>query len=124
MLNLFTYLAYLTVSAYITLAVGRTLNKNGSVFLTSHLGGNQRLATAINNLLLIGYYLINTGYVLLVLNLNSKVRIEELNELIYFLSLNLGLVSLMLGAMHMIIFYVIANWKPANIITVIEEPQQ
>lgn len=123
MLNLFAYLAYLTVSVYITLVVGRTLNQNGLVFLTNQLAGNKPLAIAINNLLLIGYYLINSGYVLLVLNANS-LNIDELNQLIYFLSLNIGLVSFMLGLMHMVIFYVITRWKPANIVTVIEEPQQ
>jgi hypothetical protein len=121
MLNTLTYLIYLVISAYITLWVGRTLNQNGLVFLTNHLGGNQRLATAINNLLLIGYYLINTGYILLVLNMNTAVDLDDLKALIHFLSLNLGLVTLMLGAMHMVIFYVLANWKPINIITAIEE---
>ncbi len=121
MLNTLTYLIYLVISAYITLSVGRALNQNGFVFLTNHLGGNQRLATAINNLLPIGYYLINTGYILLVLNLNTAIEVDELKSMIQFLSLNLGLVTLMLGAMHMIIFYVLANWKPTNVITTIEE---
>ena len=31
---------------------------------------------------------------------------------LYFLTRNLGLVTLMLGAMHMILLYVLANWKP------------
>ncbi len=120
MLNTLTYLIYLAISAYITLCVGKALNQNGLVFLTNHLGGNQRLATAINNLLLIGYYLINTGYILLVLNLNTAIEVNDLQSMIQFLSLNLGLVTLMLGAMHMIIFYVLANWKPTNVITTIE----
>ena len=114
MLNAITYLIYLTISGYITLSVGKTLNSNGLVFLTNHLDNNIRLATAINNLLLIGYYLINTGYILLVLNLNIHDEIDNLGAQIRFLSLNLGLVTLMLGAMHMIIFYVLANWKPQN----------
>jgi len=121
MLNTFTYLIYLAISAYITLSVGKALNQNGLVFLTNHLGGNQRLATAINNLLLIGYYLINTGYILLVLNLNTATEVDDLKIMIQFLSQNLGLVTLMLGAMHMIIFYVLANWKPTNVITTVEE---
>lgn len=121
MLNVLTYLIYLIISAYITLSVGRTLNRNGLAFLTNHLGGNLRLATAINNLLLIGYYLINTGYILLVLNLNTEVDVDDLAALINFLSRNLGLVTLMLGAMHLIIFYVLANWKPVNIITTVGE---
>ena len=121
MLILLTYIIYLVISGYITLSVGKTLHRNGLVFLSNHLGGNIRLATAINNLLIIGYYLINTGYILLVLNLNTQDEIDDLAGLINFLSRNLGLVTLMLGAMHLIIFYVLANWKPVNIITGIEE---
>jgi hypothetical protein len=111
MLNTLTYLIYLTISGYITLAVGRTLNQHGLVFL----------ATAINSMLLIGYYLINTGYILLVLNLNSSMAVNELGSMLHFLSLNLGLVTLMLGIMHMVIFYVLANWKPTNVITTVAE---
>lgn len=121
MLNTFTYLAYLIVSAYITLGVGRSLHRHGLVFLTNHLEGNHRLAEAINGLLLIGYYLVNAGYILLVLNWNTHSDIDDLNDLIRFLSMKLGLVTLMLGAMHMMIFYVLANWKPVNIVTSIEE---
>jgi hypothetical protein len=121
MLNTLTYLIYLIISGYITLAVGRTLNQHGLMFLTNHLGGNKRLATAINSMLLIGYYLINTGYILLVLNLNSSMAVNELGSMLHFLSLNLGLVTLMLGIMHMVIFYVLANWKPTNVITTVAE---
>lgn len=121
MLNTFTYLAYLIISAYITLGVGRSLNRHGLVFLDNHLEGNRRLAEAINGLLLIGYYLVNAGYILLVLNWNTQSNIDDLNDLIRFLSMKLGLVTLMLGAMHMVIFYVLAHWKPVNIVTPIKE---
>jgi hypothetical protein len=121
MLTALTYLIYLIISGYITLSVGKTLNTNGLVFLTNHLNNNRRLANAINSLLLIGYYLINTGYILLVLNLNTTSDIDTLKDQIHFLSLNLGLVTLMLGAMHMIIFYVLANWKPENASAVVGE---
>ncbi len=67
-------------------------------------------------MLLIGFYLVNIGYILLVLNLNSAESMGELGFMIYFLSINVGLVTLMLGAMHLIIFYVLANWKPVSFI--------
>ncbi len=120
MLNVLAYLIYLAISAYITLAVGKALNQHGLVFLTNHLSGNHRLATAINSLLLIGYYLINTGYILLVLTL-SAMSVDDIGIMIKFLSFNLGLVSLMLGIMHAVIFYVLTNWKPTNVITTVAE---
>lgn len=113
MLNLAIYCFYLAVSLLITIHIGKLLSQNGLVFLTHQLDGNKSLALTINNLLLIGYYLINIGYILLVLNLGaSSMANGELNGQIYFLTRNLGLVTLMLGAMHMILLYVLANWNP------------
>ena len=118
MLNLITYCFYLAISLLLTIHIGKLLNQNGLVFLTNHLGGNASLAAAINNLLLIGYYLINIGYILLVLNLGaSAISSGELTGQLYFLTRNLGLVILMLGAMHMILLYVLANWNPSTQVT-------
>ncbi len=118
MLNLITYIAYLIISLLITFRVGALLSQNGAVFLTNQTHGNERLALAINNLLLIGYYLINIGYILLVLNLNDFTLYENtpgIDNQLYFLTRNLGLVTLMLGAMHMLLLYVLANWHPTKI---------
>ena len=117
MVNVITYLIYLAISLTATWQLGRRLNQSGLVFLTHQLNGEQSLARAINNLLLIGFYLINVGYILLVINLNgfglvrSEVAIDLSNE-IYFLTRNIGLVVLMLGGMHMMLLYVLAHWHP------------
>lgn len=121
MLTTGTYLIYLLLSIGITINVGKQLSTNGLIFLVHHLKDNQELANAINKLLLIGFYLINIGYILLVLNLNlgispgfvfAAASVDSLNTLIRFLSINLGLVLLMLGTMHLLLFYVISQWKP------------
>lgn len=118
MLNLVIYCFYLAISLLITIHIGKLLNQNGLVFLTNQLAGNKPLALAINNLLLIGYYLINIGYILLVLNVGTSAMSDgELNGQLYFLTRNLGLVTLMLGAMHMILLYVLANWNPTVLFT-------
>ncbi len=122
MLNLVTYSFYLAISLLITFRVGALLNHYGLVFLTNQLDGNHRLALALNNLLLIGYYLINIGYILLVLNFGGGDLLDGgLDSQLRFLTRNLGLVTLMLGAMHMILMYVLANWHP--VITFNEEEQ-
>lgn len=113
MLNLAVYCFYLAISLLLTIHIGKLLNQNGLVFLTHQLAGDKALALTINNLLLIGYYLINIGYILLVLNLGASAMTKgELTGQIYFLTRSLGLVTLMLGAMHMILLYVLANWNP------------
>ena len=59
----FTYLAYIFVSLGITIWVGRTLNRNGRIFLLENYADKPQLADAINQMLLVGFYLINIGYI-------------------------------------------------------------
>ncbi|WP_431211927.1 hypothetical protein ACQ86N_40105 [Puia sp. P3] len=55
------YSAYLVIIVLLTVWVARTLFRNGKVFLIDIFHGNEELARAVNNLLLVGFYLINKG---------------------------------------------------------------
>ena len=68
-----TYLLYLAISIALTVWVGRTLFKNGRVFLVDVFHGNESLADSVNHLLVVGFYLINFGYVSLALKLGYDV---------------------------------------------------
>ena len=93
-----TYLIYLAVSIALTIWVGRTLHKNGRVFLVDVFHGNEALADSVNHLLVVGFYLINFGYVSLALKLGYVVTTAE--QSIEALSVKVGLVLLVLGGMH------------------------
>ena len=93
-----TYLAYLAISIILTVWVGHTLHKNGRPFLVHAFDGNALLADSINNLLLVGFYLVNFGFVSIALKTNSQV--SNLQESIELLSIKEGLVLLVLGGMH------------------------
>ncbi len=58
-----TYCLYLFITICLTIWVARTLFKNGKVFLIDIFHGNKELADSVNNLLLVGFYLVNLGYV-------------------------------------------------------------
>ena len=62
-----TYAFYIAASLAITVWVGRTLNRNGRVFLVENFEGREALANSINHLLLVGFYLVNLGFVSLAL---------------------------------------------------------
>ena len=62
-----TYIAYLLISVALTIWVARTLHKNGRIFLVDSLLGNEPLADSVNHLLVVGFYLINIGFVTLAL---------------------------------------------------------
>lgn len=93
-----TYLAYLAISIALTVWVAQTLHKNGRVFLVDVFHGNEALADSVNHLLIVGFYLINFGYISLALKIgidvaNTRAAIEELSS-------KIGIVLLVLGAMH------------------------
>ena len=93
-----TYLLYLAISIALTIWVGRTLYKNGRVFLVDVFHGNEALADSVNHLLVVGFYLINFGYVSLALKLGYDVATAR--EGIEALSVKVGMVLLVLGGMH------------------------
>jgi hypothetical protein len=93
-----SYLAYLAISIAVTIWVARTLHKNGRVFLVDAFRGNEPLADSVNHLLVVGFYLINAGYVSLALKFG--IRPSETPEAFEALSKKIGCVLLILGAMH------------------------
>jgi hypothetical protein len=103
-----TYLVYLGISIALTIWVARTLSTNGRVFLIDSFASDERLADSINHLLVVGFYLINLGYVALALKLGEKPVTTQ--GAIEFLSTKVGLVLLVLGAMHFFNVFVIAKW--------------
>jgi hypothetical protein len=92
------YVIYLAASVALTIWVARTLHKNGRVFLVQAFHGNETMADSVNHLLVVGFYLINVGYIALALKYGAKPT--SVQESFEFLSTKLGLVLLVLGAMH------------------------
>lgn len=93
-----TYALYLTLSIGITIWVARTLSKNGVVFLVQCFGHNEQIARSTNHLLVVGFYLVNIGFITLTLSLGTEPT--TLPEAIRFLSSKVGLAVLVLGGMH------------------------
>ena len=92
------YSIYLVISIALTVWVARTLSKNGLIFLVDSFLSNRELANSVNHLLVVGFYLINFGYVLLALS--TPTRPNSVQAVIELLSNKLGIVMLVLGAMH------------------------
>jgi hypothetical protein len=92
------YLAYLVISIALTVWVARTLSRNGIVFLIECFGHDELLARSTNHLLVVGFYLVNLGWILLTLRFGSEP--QNLAEVLEFLSGKVGLVIVVLGAMH------------------------
>jgi hypothetical protein len=102
------YVLYLAISIGITIWVARTLSHNGEVFLVRCFGHDERLAKSTNHLLVVGFYLVNIGFITLTLSLGSEPQTWP--EAIRFLSSKVGLAVLVLGGMHFFNMSAIAHF--------------
>ena len=94
----YTYGVYLLISAVVTIWVARTLHSRGRLFLVKSFQGDGTLADSVNDLLVVGFYLLNFAYVALALKYGEKPI--DLQGAIEFLATKIGLVLVILGAMH------------------------
>jgi len=97
--TVWTYAVYLVISIAATIWVAQTLHKHGRTFLVDAFAGNEKLADSVNHLLVVGFYLVNFGYVAIVLRYGTKPN--DLQEAIEFVSTKIGLVLLVLGGLHL-----------------------
>lgn len=102
-------LLYIAISIAVTVWVGRTLFKNGRVFLVDAFAGNRELADSVNHLLVVGFYLINIGYVSLALKLGP--RPGDAVAALEVLCTKIGWVLLVLGGMHFFNLFVFSRMR-------------
>jgi hypothetical protein len=102
-----TYIVYLLISVTLTIWVARTLHKRGAIFLVDAFHGNAELAASVNHLLVMGFYLINIGFVSLALKTGAVIATSR--AAIEMLSDKLGFVLLILGGMHFFNLFVFSR---------------
>lgn len=96
------YVGYLTVCVGVTIWVGRTLRKNGRVFVTGGLEEeNAEHGDSFAHLLVVGFYLINFGVISFALKYGG--RASDAQTAIELLSTKVGLILVVLGVMHFMI---------------------
>jgi len=105
---IYSYLLYLALSIALTIWVAQTLSKNGLIFLTECFGHDERLATSTNHLLVVGFYLVNLGWILLTLRFGTPP--VNAVEAIQFLSGKVGIVVVAVGLMHFFNMHAIARF--------------
>jgi hypothetical protein len=103
------YFSYLAISIGLTIWVARTLQNSGRVFLIEAFNGNEELADSVNRLLVVGFYLINVGYIALALK--TRAPLTTLREVIELESTKLGVVLLILGGMHFFNILVLSRMR-------------
>ena len=94
--TLIAYYVYIPVSILLTWYVARNLFKNGLVYMMDIFNGRKEIAVSTNQLFKTGFYLLNVGFALWILQMgyieNTQELIEELGQKIGGFSVYLGFV--------------------------------
>ena len=103
-----SYFAYLIAAIAMTIWVARTLSHNGEVFLIDCFGHDAVLARSTNHLLVVGFCLVNIGFILLTLQFGTEPK--SWPEAIRFVAAKVGLAVLVLGCWHFFNMHMIAQY--------------
>ena len=97
-----TYIVYLPVVILLTLYVARSLFKNGRVFMLDIFRGKTEIADSTNRLFEVGFYLINIGFALRIMEVNgywSDNPYDTNQEVVETLAGKIGGFAIYLGIM-------------------------
>ncbi|MAS21272.1 MAG: hypothetical protein CMF34_13625 [Leeuwenhoekiella sp.] len=103
-MNLITYILYVFFTSSVIIWVGKTCSAKGEVFILQALN-DASLTARVNRSLLIGYYLVNLGYVLI--SIQTWPGLNSLEEVLLELSQRTGLLIFLLGGLHYFNIYFI-----------------
>jgi hypothetical protein len=109
-----TYALYLGIALPLTIWVARSLFRNGRMFLVECFHGDEGLADGVNHLLVVGFYLINFGFVALYLKMTEEV--VAVRGVFEALSGKIGVVLLVLGAMHFFNLFVFTRMRRRTVL--------
>lgn len=103
-----TYLIYLVIAIGLTIWVAHSLSSNGKVFLIRCFGHDDELATSINHLLVVGFYLVNLGFIAVALSVAGEPT--TIAGAVRLLAWQVGIAILVLGFMHFFNMGVISRY--------------
>lgn len=112
------YGLFVLSSFYLTIYVGKALHKDGQVFLDMIVPSSQDVSIRVNNMLLVGYYLVNLGLVAIFIT-HSETP-DSWRALVEVLAHNLGIVLIVLGLLHwnnLFVCALIKYWKHRQVPT-------
>ena len=97
------YAIYLPIALFLTYYVSKTLFKNSKIYMLDIFKGREEIANATNKLFETGFYLLNLGFALMILEI--YLYKDSYQELIEKLSYKIGGFSIYLGLMLFLNLY-------------------
>lgn len=103
------YAVYLPVVIVLTWYVAHTLFKNSKVFMMEIFHGKSEIAMSTNKLFEVGFYLLNVGFALVIMQITSDIIFKQ--DLIEILSIKIGGFAIYLGIMLFFNLYLFFRGK-------------
>ena len=97
------YAIYLPIALFLTYYVSKTLFKNSKIFMLDIFRGREEIANATNTLFETGFYILNLGFALMILEMTLYK--DDYQSLIEALSYKIGGFAIYLGIMLFINLY-------------------
>jgi len=97
-LNITAYGIYLLITGIIIIKVGRVCYNNGNIFVSELIPDHEDLCHRANQLLLVGYYLLNLGYC--AMTLISWETITTFGQLIEIIAYKSAIIITIIAIMH------------------------
>ena len=111
-LNFAAYLIYLPLVIVLTWYVAHTLFKNSKVFMLDIFRGRTELAISTNKLFETGFYLLNLGFALLIMDISYEIL--DNRTLMEILSTKIGGFCIYLGIMLFFNLYLLIRKKKVS----------
>jgi hypothetical protein len=103
-------LLYLLIAVNTTYFLGKSLNRHGEHFLRAIFKDRMEIVLPVNKILLIGFYLVNMGLILMFHS--AQEEITNLKDSILYLSIKTGITYIVIALMHylnILVFIVIES---------------
>lgn len=117
--TLIGYAIYLPIAIALTFYVSKTLFRNSKIYMLDIFKGREEIANATNKLFETGFYLLNLGFALLILEMN--IYQDSYQLLIEKVSYKIGGFTIYLGVMLFLNLYFFFRGKRKSNENTIEE---
>lgn len=107
-LNIIGYVIYLLITTFIIINVGKICYRNGNIYVAQLIPQHEDLCKKTNQVLLIGYYLLNLGYC--AMTLISWDKIISYSQLVEVISIKTATIICIIAILHYFNIYIITKY--------------
>ena len=107
-LNIIGYVIYLLITTFIIINVGKICYRNGNIYVAQLIPEHEDLCQKTNQVLLIGYYLLNLGYC--AMTLISWDKIISYPQLVEVISIKTAIIVCIIAMLHYFNIFILTKY--------------